>query len=93
MPEFAISADHPALPGHFPGNPVVPGVVILERVIALWTAAPVRGLDGVKFHHPLQPGETATVRFQDPEKAAVKFSVTVNDRQLVTGRLLFERGP
>jgi len=30
---ITIRRDHPSLPGHFPGNPVVPGVVILEEVL------------------------------------------------------------
>ena len=27
-----IEADHPSLPGHFPGRPLVPGVMLLEQV-------------------------------------------------------------
>jgi 3-hydroxyacyl-[acyl-carrier-protein] dehydratase len=34
MIEFTISADHPCLPGHFPGRPIVPGVVVLDHVLA-----------------------------------------------------------
>src|SRR5437879_10590804 len=30
----AIRADHPSLAGHFPGTPIVPGVVILDEVAA-----------------------------------------------------------
>ena len=30
---ITIPQDHPAIPGHFPGNPVVPGVIILQEVI------------------------------------------------------------
>ena len=29
-----IHANHPTLPGHFPGAPLVPGVVILDEVLA-----------------------------------------------------------
>lgn len=62
---IVIGADHPALAGHFPGEPVVPGVVILDEVRALaesrqsthWVCAVTR----VKFTAPLYPNEQLTI--------------------------------
>lgn len=64
--EFRIGADHPALPGHFPGRPVVPGVVILDEVIAcaerwLGRELVVTGLPQAKFVGVLEPERTARV--------------------------------
>lgn len=65
---FTIDADHPALPGHFPGRPVVPGVVVLDRVLAAIEAAhgPLGALrlPQVKFVRPLLPGETARIELE-----------------------------
>lgn len=62
---FRIDHDHPGLPGHFPGRPLVPGVVVLDRVFDAIesTHGPLGALTlpQVKFMQSLLPGETATV--------------------------------
>ena len=59
---FTIAATHASLPGHFPNRPVVPGVVLLDRVAAViereWHAH-IAKLPQVKFLRPLLPGEEA----------------------------------
>ncbi len=35
---FCIEQSHPCFLGHFPGNPIVPGAVILEQVMLAWSA-------------------------------------------------------
>ncbi|QSX79299.1 beta-hydroxyacyl-ACP dehydratase [Agrilutibacter solisilvae] len=62
---FAIPHDHPCLPGHFPGHPLVPGVVLLDQVVGLIesTHGPLRPLrlPQVKFMQPLRPDEPARI--------------------------------
>ena len=38
---FSVPADHACLPGHFPGSPIVPGALLLDRITGL-----------VLRHHP-----------------------------------------
>lgn len=75
-----VDATHPALAGHFPGHPVVPGVVLLERVAAAWkgwTGASVGRLDA-KFLRPLAPDEDAVIALHG-DASRVRFEVVQAD--------------
>lgn len=88
-----ISADHPSLPGHFPGTPIVPGVVILDEILAALTEwredSHVTAIRAVKFLAALKPQQPFTICLsagQDAEDE-VDFSCRVDDRVIVEGRL------
>ncbi len=62
-----IDAAHPALAGHFPGAPVLPGVVLLDETVRAlervdggaerrWT------ISAAKFLKPVQPGRARAMR-------------------------------
>ena len=76
----AIAADHPALPGHFPGDPIVPGVVVLDEVLS---ALPARmDIPWAKFHAPLRPAEQFVIRIEQN-----KFSVHRGETLIASGGL------
>ena len=59
---ISIAADHPSLPGHFPQQPVVPGVLLLDHVAAAlqrWRGLQITQLVQVKFVQPLLPDQSA----------------------------------
>ena len=88
-----IAVDHPSLPGHFPGVPVVPGVVILDEILAALTKwredCQLTVIRAVKFLVPLKPEQPFTIYLSAGRKGEgeVDFCCRVEDRVIVEGRL------
>jgi 3-hydroxyacyl-[acyl-carrier-protein] dehydratase len=89
--ELSVRADHPALPGHFPSEPVVPGVLLLDEVLHLLSGEAGRWrVEQVKFHHVVRPGEPLTLLVRRRAEGSYAFEV-LSERQIVsTGLLLPE---
>jgi 3-hydroxyacyl-[acyl-carrier-protein] dehydratase len=91
-----IPSDHPAFAGHFPGTPIVPGVVLLEEVLQvlgsdLGLTVTDWQISSVKFLSPLTPGESAIMEYEQLANGSIKFEVVCPSngtaRQIVIGSL------
>jgi 3-hydroxymyristoyl/3-hydroxydecanoyl-(acyl carrier protein) dehydratase len=90
----AISELHPALAGHFPGNPVVPGVVILDHVCRALTrdyGVRVKALPAVKFHAPLQPAEVFAIELSPAGSDRYRFRVVRGATLIAAGTIATQR--
>jgi 3-hydroxyacyl-[acyl-carrier-protein] dehydratase len=89
----AIMADHPSLPGHFPDAPLVPGVLILDEVLAalrVWQADyELTAIRTAKFLQPLKPEQQFTIclsaKKSDPSE--VNFCCRIEGRVIAEGQL------
>ena len=91
--DLAIAADHPAFAGHFPGDPLLPGVALLAEVLeavldepalaAQVGAAPRIG--AVKFLAPVRPGAQLVIVLEAGIRG-VRFEVREGERLAASGQ-------
>ena len=87
-----IPADHPAFAGHFPGAPIVPGVVLLDEALhhiatALAVAPDHCTLTAVKFTSIVRPGQPLALRFETLPSGRVHFELESASQIVATGSL------
>jgi 3-hydroxyacyl-[acyl-carrier-protein] dehydratase len=90
---LTISAEHPALAGHFPGAPVLPGVLLLDemlRAVELESAAAATHwrIGSAKFVKPVRPGETLTLEHERQANGSIRFSVSSAGQPVAHGVLV-----
>jgi 3-hydroxymyristoyl/3-hydroxydecanoyl-(acyl carrier protein) dehydratase len=89
---LTVPAGHPAIPGHFPGRPIVPGVLLLDAVIE---AARARGLRvaqvvRAKFAAPVMPGVEVEIALAEREGGRLAFTCRAGGATVLLGELACE---
>jgi 3-hydroxymyristoyl/3-hydroxydecanoyl-(acyl carrier protein) dehydratase len=87
---WIVPVDHPAFAGHFPRQPVVPGVVLLERVIRLVAAESgchIAAIGSAKFLHPVGPGAVLDIKWMVGAGCNIHFDIASAGATIATGTL------
>ncbi|WP_235971817.1 3-hydroxyacyl-ACP dehydratase FabZ family protein [Azohydromonas caseinilytica] len=88
-----IAVDHPSFAGHFPGQPLLPGVLLLAEVMEALHGADLPAPPGqayemrnVKFLCPVRPGDEIRIELQCETERA-RFTVQCRDQVAASGQI------
>jgi len=89
---------HPALPHHFPGDPIVPGVWLLSLVEdaareRFGAALRLRGVPDARFRRILRPGEAYRIELTRVARDRLEFVVESARARIADGTLIVQEAP
>ena len=93
--ERLFPLDHPTAPGHFPGNPIIPGALLLSETLrAIEQSLDLNLSQGqpvsAKFLHPVRPGEIVRIEHSEARAGTLKFACAVGATLVLTGTVTCE---
>ncbi len=85
-----LPAAHPSFAGHFPGNPIIPGAVLLDELLAAIERAQGRptaawAVKWVKFLHPVRPGDGLELEITPGPGGDIRFRCWIGALEVVSG--------
>ena len=83
-----FSLDHPTAEGHFPGNPIIPGALLLDEVLLAIAEGEGRTVGAcvirsAKFLHLVRPGDRIVVRWETHPVDETRFECILLDPERV----------
>lgn len=86
--QFAVN--HPCGAGHFPGNPIIPGALLLDEVLTrIATDLDIDGwpwrVKSAKFPRSVRLGDTVHINYTRTANGEIRFECTVSNSRVMAG--------
>ena len=93
--ERVFAPDHAAAQGHFPGNPIIPGALLLSEALRAIETSLGKDLcpyqiRSAKFIRPVRPGERVSIDFSRRGEKRISFSCKVEATLVLAGEVVCE---
>lgn len=90
---WIVPPDHPAFAGHFPGTPILPGVVLLDVALQIIARTREIALDlceisSVKFLSPASPGDELVIQHTVLASGTIRFDIVAGTRKIASGSIV-----
>ena len=90
---WTVPLDHPAFAGHFPGSPILPGVVLLDTALqAIAETSKIElgccEISSAKFLNPAIPGDELVIQHVIAPNGNIRFEIAAGSRKIASGSIV-----